>query len=104
MIYIDDIAITGKTEAEHMQHLEEVLDRLQKAGVRFKLTKCRFMLKSIKYLGYLIDKEGLHALPEKVEAIIQAQPSECPGATSFPGSCQLLWQVYPQLSNLSVPP
>ena len=33
VVYIDDILITGKTEADHLATLEEVLDRLQNVGL-----------------------------------------------------------------------
>lgn len=32
-VYIDNIHVTGRTEAEHRQHLAEVLTRLEKAGI-----------------------------------------------------------------------
>ena len=34
LCYIDDILITGKTKSEHLQKLQEVLDRLHAHGVR----------------------------------------------------------------------
>ena len=40
--FLDDILITGATEAEHDKNLEEVLRRLQDNDVRFKREKCSF--------------------------------------------------------------
>ena len=37
VIYLDDILITGPTEKDHLKSLEEVLKRLDKAGVRVKM-------------------------------------------------------------------
>ena len=71
-VYIDDILITGETESDHMQSLEEVLKCLVKAGFRVKKHKCKFMAPSVAYLGYVIDAEGLHPLPDKVQAVQQA--------------------------------
>ena len=34
--YLDDILVTGKTEEEHLTRLEEVLSRLERAGLRLK--------------------------------------------------------------------
>ena len=48
--YLDDILITGCTEAEHASILEEVLSRLQAHGVRLKQEKCRFFQNSVEYL------------------------------------------------------
>ena len=66
VVYIDDILITGVTEQEHLQALEEVLTRLEKAGLRARKCKCRFMVPSVDYLGYRIDTEGLHPQLDKV--------------------------------------
>ena len=70
-VYID-ILITGETESDHMQSLEEVLKCLVKAGLRVKKHKCKFMAPSVAYLGYVIDAEGLHPLPDKLQAVQQA--------------------------------
>ena len=74
MVYLDDILITGPTVSEHLQSLETVLDRLAKAGLHIKKNKCRFMSSSVIYLGHKVDSEGLHPLPDKVRAIVEAHP------------------------------
>ena len=47
MGYLDDIIIFSKTEEEHLQHLEEIFERLRKAGLKLKLQKCNFFKKHI---------------------------------------------------------
>ena len=69
MGYLDDIIIFSKTEEEHLQHLEEIFERLRKAGLKLKLQKCSFFKKHIQYLGHLISDEGIQPLPEKLESI-----------------------------------
>ena len=49
-----------------------VFDHLHSYGVRLKKKKCFFMQPSVEYLGYLVDAEGLHATPQKVDAIVNA--------------------------------
>ena len=66
VIYIDDILITGATELEHLQALEEVLSRLEKVGLCTRKRKCRFTVPSVDYLGYRIDTEGLHPQPKHI--------------------------------------
>ena len=68
-VYIDDILITGKSEE---QHLNEVLSRLEKAGVRLKQEKCVFMADEVTYLGHRLNREGIQPTGAKVEAINQA--------------------------------
>ena len=69
MGYLDDIIIFSKTEEEHLQHLEEIFEQLQKAGLKLKLQKCTFFKKHIQYLGHLTSDEGIQPLPEKLESI-----------------------------------
>ena len=86
LCYIDDILVTAPTEDEHMERLEEVLKRLKAEGLRVKRNKCEFFQKSVEYLGHQIDADGLHPLPSKVEAIVQAPaPENEPQLRSFLG-------------------
>ena len=69
MGYLDDIIIFSKTEEEQLQHLEEIFERLRKAGLKLKLQKCSFFKKNIQYLGHLISEESIQPLLEKLESI-----------------------------------
>ena len=71
-VYIDDILITGKSEEQHLATLNEVLSRLEKAGVRLKQEKCVFMADEVTYLGHRHNREGIQPTGAKVEAINQA--------------------------------
>ena len=73
-VYLNDILILGETEASHLRSLDEVLRRLTEAGLRVKKNKCKFVVSSVAYLSHVIDSEGLHPLPEEVDAI-QKTPS-----------------------------
>ena len=59
---VDDILISGKNGQEHISNLNEVLTRLENAGLRLRLSKCKFMQPSVEYLGYRVDASGLHAI------------------------------------------
>ena len=72
VVYLDDILISGSTEEQHLAALYEVLNRLDKAGLRVKKSKCEFLRPSVTYLGHQIDAEGLHPLQEHVRAIRDA--------------------------------
>ena len=56
-VCIDDILITGETEAEHLQTLEEVLKQLAKAGLRVKKKyswslQCHTLVMSLMLMDY----------------------------------------------------
>lgn len=70
--YLDDIIVSGKTEEEHLNNLERVLERLQNSGLRLKKGKCEFLKQSVQYLGHKVDKDGIGPLQEKLDAIREA--------------------------------
>lgn len=71
-VYLDDILVSGENEADHLKNLDEVLTRLEEAGLRLKRSKCAFMQKEVEYLGHRVDAQGLHPVEKKVKAIMDA--------------------------------
>jgi len=65
IVCIDDILVSGASEAEHLAVLGKVLSRLKEAGLRLKKHKCVFMTTSVAFLGHKIDAQGLHPLESK---------------------------------------
>ena len=74
MVYIDDVIIYSKNLEDHWRHLEMVFERLNKAGMRLKPSKCHFLKKEVLYLGHIITTEGSYPDPEKVKVIYQLEP------------------------------
>lgn len=70
-VYLDDIIIVSKTFEEHEQIVRKILDRLMEAGLTINFDKCHFCRPELKYLGYLVNKNGLLVNPEKVSAITE---------------------------------
>ena len=71
-VYIDDILVTGATDDQHLDHLAEVLKRLQEAGLKLKKDKCAYLLPEVEYLGHTISAEGLKTSESKVSGIVKA--------------------------------
>ncbi|GMG17194.1 unnamed protein product [Aspergillus oryzae] len=67
--YLDDILIFSHKLEEHVQHVQTVLEKLQKAEVRLKLKKCEFHVQETEFLGHWISTEGIQAEEGKVKAI-----------------------------------
>ena len=104
VVYIDDILVTGRNDQQHLEVLEEVLTRLQEYGLRLKKEKCFFMRPSVTYLGYIVDREGLHPTPEKVKAITQAPaPKNVVELRSFLGLVNYCGKFIPHLSTIVAP-
>ena len=70
VLYLDDIIIFSSTVQEHMARLEEVFQRLQKANLTLKPTKCHFFQQQVEFLGHIVDEKGVSTDPQKIEAIV----------------------------------
>ncbi|XP_049272416.1 uncharacterized protein K02A2.6-like [Rhipicephalus sanguineus] len=72
-VYLDDVIISGATSEDHDTRLELVLKRLASANLRLSIDKCCFAVPEVKFLGHLIDAEGIHPTSDKVRAITEAR-------------------------------
>lgn len=70
-VYLDDIVIVTETYEKHLEILEEVFTRLIDAGLKVSIEKCQFCRPEMKYLGYVVDRNGLHVDVDKVRAMLE---------------------------------
>ena len=70
-VYINDVLVFSETLEEHLQHLKLVLERLKKAGLKLKPSKCHFLRESVEYLGHVITPHGLKPNPKQVKAVVK---------------------------------
>jgi hypothetical protein len=68
-IYIDDIQLYTRTFQDHVYYLEEIFSRLRNHGFYLKAKKCTLATHEMKYLGFIITKDGLKADPSKIEVM-----------------------------------
>ncbi|GJU61083.1 putative reverse transcriptase domain-containing protein [Tanacetum coccineum] len=69
IVFIDDILIYSRNEEEHANHLRMILELLKKEKLYAKFSKCDFWIRMMQFLGHLIDSQGLHVDPAKIEAV-----------------------------------
>lgn len=72
--YLDDVVVLSETFEEHLTLLEEVFRRLRAANLTVSWEKCHFCRPQLKYLGYVVDGNGLHVDPDKVKAMMLLPP------------------------------
>ncbi|GJY24887.1 putative reverse transcriptase domain-containing protein [Tanacetum coccineum] len=69
IVFIDDILIYSKSKEDYEEHLKIIFVLLKKEKLYAKFSKCDFWLNSVQFLSHVIDSEGVHVDPSKIEAI-----------------------------------
>ena len=73
--YLDDVlCISMESFYDHMAKLEKVLKRLLDAGLRCNAPKCTFFATELKYLGYLLTRDGIKPQSKKMSYILELKP------------------------------
>ena len=104
IIYVDDILIYSNDPSKHTEHIREVLHRLCKNGLYARPDKCRFSSDTIKYLGFILSKDGLKMDPSKVQTIQDwPEPHKIKDIQSFLGFANFYCHFISDYSNIFVP-
>ncbi|XP_051785433.1 uncharacterized protein K02A2.6-like [Erpetoichthys calabaricus] len=102
--YLDDITVTGTDNSAHLTNLEAVLTRLSEFGLKANKSKCQFFRDSLEYCGHIIDKNGLHKSPDKIDAVLKApQPENVTQLRSFLDLVNYYHRFLPNLSTVLHP-
>jgi hypothetical protein len=104
VVFIDDILIYSKSEAEHAKHLRIVLQRLIDHKLYAKFSKCEFWLDSVKFLGHTISKDGISVDPSKVQEVMDWKPPKSVHQIcSFLGLAGYYRRFIPDFSRIAKP-
>nr|GEU60899.1 putative reverse transcriptase domain-containing protein [Tanacetum cinerariifolium] len=100
IVFIDDILICSNSKEEHEVHLE--LREKEKLFGRF--LKCEFWLQDIYFLKHVVNSEGIHVDPSKIEAVKNWKPPKTPTEIySFLGLARYYWQFIIIFSKIAKP-
>ncbi|GJZ56112.1 putative reverse transcriptase domain-containing protein [Tanacetum coccineum] len=69
IVFIDDILIYSKTKEDHEVHLELLLELVRKEKLYAKFSKCEFWLQEVQFLGHVVNQNGIHMDPSKIEVV-----------------------------------
>ena len=101
---MDDVLVFGRDQAEHDTRLTAVLKQVESAGATLNPEKCEFSRKSLKFLGHIIDANGIRADPEKTAAIREMKPpTNVSKLRRFMGMVNQLGKFSKDLATLTAP-
>ena len=69
LCYLDDLLVFAATEEEALERLEVVFQRLRLHNLKLSPKKCHLLRSSVKFLGHIIDGNGVAVDPAKIEVI-----------------------------------
>ena len=69
LVYLDDIIVFSESFEDAIRRLSAVFDRLRKAGLKLKPSKCHLFQKRVHYLGHVVSEHGISTDPSKIEKV-----------------------------------
>ncbi|GJU14593.1 putative reverse transcriptase domain-containing protein [Tanacetum coccineum] len=102
IVFIDDILIYSRNKEEHANHLRIILELLKKEKLYAKFSKCDFWISIVQFLGHLIDSQGLHVDPAKIEAVKNwTSPTTPTEIRQFLGLAGYYWRFIKDFSKIA---
>ena len=76
-VYIDDMLIKSFHADQHLDHLLQAFEVLQKYSMKLNPTKCSFGVASGKFLGYMVTQHGIEANPDQIRSVMNIPSPAC---------------------------
>nr|XP_027122043.1 uncharacterized protein LOC113738985 [Coffea arabica] len=73
-VYVDDMIVKSRTDQRLIPDLKEILNILLESRMRLNPKKCTFGVRSGRFLGFLVSREGIRTNPDKLQAIVDMAP------------------------------
>lgn len=70
-IYLDDFVVATDTFDQHLEVLRRAAEKMNQATLSISEAKSQFCKKRIKYLGYILDQEGIRPDDDKIQPILR---------------------------------
>ena len=71
VMYVVDLLVPSSTFAEHLQHLNTVLQKLTNVGFTVNANKCQFCKPQVKFLGHVVSDRTVRPDKDRIEAILR---------------------------------
>lgn len=102
--YVDDILVVNDSFESHIKTLKFVAEKLRYANFAINLEKLVVGMQRVKYLGVIVDRNGIQADKTKIQPIIDyAQPKTITGARRLIGMLNWFRRFIQNFSELIAP-
>jgi hypothetical protein len=103
-VFLDDLIVFSDSIEEHAIRLEHVFQRFERANLLLQPAKCVFAKSEVKYLGYVVSREGISASPDKVKAVRDyPTPKTVKDVRSFLGLASFYRRLIPKFADIAKP-
>ena len=76
-VYIDDMLVKCLLAEQHLDHLRQAFEVLQKYSMKLNPTKCSFGVAADKFLGYMVTQHSIEANPDQIRSVMNIPSPTC---------------------------
>jgi hypothetical protein len=104
LTYIDDVIVYSTSIDLQFTRLRLVLERLRRAGLKLKSSKCNLLCKSVKFLGHVLSAGKIAVDPEKVNQVLEWPiPINLKEVRGFVGLCSYYRRFIKDFARIAAP-
>ncbi len=71
-VYLDDVIIHSRSKEEHIKHVRAVFQKIRKANLKLKPSKCKWFEQKLTFVGHVIGINGIKSNLRNIEKIKNA--------------------------------
>ena len=77
LAYLDDVIILGNSFKDHITKLTHALDIFKEYNLKLKLSKCNLFQKEVKFLGKIVNNNGVAVDPKNIVTVCNWPAPKC---------------------------